>query len=327
MIRVLIAGCGRIAGGYNEADESSVLSHVVALRRAGATVVACVDQDAARAGRFAARWGIDRHGADLTDALERFAPDLVIDCTPPGARLAVVSAALAAPSVRALLVEKPLGASASEAAALCAAIRAAGKPVVIGYQRAFDACYREAETLVRRGDLGRLHRVTALAYGGALANMSHLLERVIAMIGHPREAALIGEPLREDAGDPGLSFNATFDDEVVGIFLAVPRAGPALIELDLIGSEGRLRIIDSERRVELSRARASADGVARPVEPVVPPGLPAPDWEAIRHVVDAALAATREPTPHAALVERAAETVILIDSLRVAGSYVRKCAA
>lgn len=327
MTSVLLVGCGRIAGGYNETDETSVLSHVVALRSAGARVVGCVDQDAEQARRFAARWKIAGHGIDLGAALERDAPELVVDCTPPSARLAVVSAALAAPCVRALLVEKPLGATESDAIALRARIRAAGKPVIVDYQRAFDVCYLDAEALIRRGGLGRLSRIVALAYGGTLANMSHLLERAVALVGRPREAALIGPPIFEDENDPGLSFRASFDDDVEGTFLALPRAGPALIELDLIGVDGRLRILDSERRVELSHALPSPDGVARPVGPVVAPPLPVPDSEAIRHVVDAALAATRESTLHTALIERAAGVVIMIDSLKRTGVFARKSAA
>ncbi|MSO74211.1 MAG: Gfo/Idh/MocA family oxidoreductase [Alphaproteobacteria bacterium] len=327
MTRALIVGCGRIAGGYNELNETMVLSHVVALRRAGAQVVGCVDQDPARARRFAERWKIGEFGVDLIAMIERVAPDLVVDCTPPAGRLAIASAALAAPMVRALLIEKPLGRSASEAIALRTRIHAAGKPVIVGYQRAFDACYLEAEALVQRGGLGRLRRIVALAYGGSLANMSHLLERAIAMVGRPRDAALIGTPILEDDGDPGLSFCVGFDDDVEGTFLAVPRAGPALMEFDLIGTEGRLRILDSERRVELSRALASPDGVARPIESVVPAPMPAPDWEAIRHVVGAAQAAARDSTQHAALVDRAIEAVVVIDSLRHNGTYVRKSAA
>lgn len=327
MTRALIVGCGRIAGGYNEADETRVSSHVVALRRAGAHMIACIDQDAARARRFAERWGISDHGVDLQAALDRHVPELVVDCTPPAARLGVVSTALAAPSVRAVLIEKPLGGSAPEAIALSARIRAAGKPALINYQRAFDPCYLETEALVRRGGLGRLNLIVALAYGGALANMSHLLERAIAMLGPPREAALIGPAIHEDEGDPGLSFRARFDDEVEGIFIAIPRAGPALIELDLVGADGRLRLIDGERRVELGRALPSPDGVARPIEPVVPAPLPAPDDEAIRHVAAAALAATRTSVLHLALIERAAAAVVLIDSLHRTGHYVARSAA
>ncbi len=327
MTRALIIGCGQIAGGFNESDETSTLSHVVALRHAGADVIGCMDHDPTRARRFAERWNIGEHGTVLAAMLERLAPDLVVDCTPPSVRLSIVSAALVAPSVRALLIEKPLASSAAEAVAMRSRVRSANKPVIVAYQRAFDACYVAAETMVRQGGLGRLVRITAIAYGGALANMSHLLERTFAMAGWPREAALIGAPILEDANDPGLSFRASFADEVEGVFLAVPRAGPAVIELELIGSEGRLRILDSERRVELSRALPSRDGVARLVESVAPTPLPAPDWEAIRHVAKAAIAASSGAMLDVAMIERATEAVILIDSLRHTGVFARKNAA
>lgn len=327
MTRALIVGCGRIAGGYNESDETRVLSHVVALRRAGAEIVGCVDRDAMRARAFATRWKIADHHVDLVESLTRLKPDLVVDCTPPNARYAVTSAALAASSVRVVIAEKPLGRTSAEASALGALIRATDKPVIIGYQRAFDPCYIEAEVLVRRGALGHINRVAAIAYGGALANMSHMLERVFAMVGSPIEAALISAPIYEDDNDPGLSFRATFGGDVEGSFLAVPRAGPALIELDLIGSEGRLRILDSECRVELSRALPSADGVARPMKPATQTNIPRPDDEAICHIANAAIAAARQPVHDMRLLERAVDAVVVIDSLRRTGAYAQKNAA
>jgi predicted dehydrogenase len=327
MTRALIVGCGRIAGGNNEADESAITSHVRALRWAGATVVGCIDREAERARAFAARWSLPRHGTDLAAALERDTPDLVVDCTPPAARLEVVRTALGARATRALLLEKPLGRTAEEASLLLAAVRASGLPVLVNYQRAFDPCYRQAAVLVRDGRLGRLERVVALAYGGALANMSHLIERSCAMFGRVAEAGLIAPPLVEDADDPALSFRARFERGVEGIFLGLPRGGPALIELDLIGSEARLRLVDSERRVEFGQALPSADGLARAVVPLAPSPLPAPDWEAIRHVAAAAVAAVHAPAFDDGLIERAAEAVMLIDGLRRTGGYVARGAA
>ena len=75
----VIVGCGRIAGGYNESDETQVLSHVVALRRAGLTVAGCVDTDPARAERFAKRWSIPEFGSDVTDMLSRTGARLVVE--------------------------------------------------------------------------------------------------------------------------------------------------------------------------------------------------------------------------------------------------------
>jgi len=48
----LIVGCGRIAGGFNDADESAVLTHALAYRRLGVTLAGCCDRDPARAARL-----------------------------------------------------------------------------------------------------------------------------------------------------------------------------------------------------------------------------------------------------------------------------------
>ena len=102
--RVLIVGCGRIAGGFNEGDETAVLTHVVAYRRLNAEIVGCVDVDGETASRFARRWSIPRAGIDLAAMVHETQPEVVSLCTPPDARLGPLRLVLAAPSVRSVLV-------------------------------------------------------------------------------------------------------------------------------------------------------------------------------------------------------------------------------
>ena len=100
--RVVIVGCGRIAGGFNEDDETQVLTHVVAYRRAGADVVGCVDADVGVARAFARRWGIARASADLDQMLRDTGPEVASLCTPPEVRVDPLRVLLEAPSVRAV---------------------------------------------------------------------------------------------------------------------------------------------------------------------------------------------------------------------------------
>ena len=245
--RALIVGCGRIAGGFNEHDETAVLTHAVAYRRAGARLVACCDVDGERAEAFARRWGVERAGTDLGRLLGESAPTVVSLCAPPPGREEQLRAIFGTPSVRAVLVEKPIAHSVAQAATVAALVRAAGRPVLVDFPRAFDPCYRRLEQQARAGQLGVLRHGLARYYGPAAINACHWLERLLAMFGPARAARRLGgavdRPLFEVELAAGAVLVAPGDDCAYSPF-----------ELDLLFSEQRLRVIDSERRVEHFRS-------------------------------------------------------------------------
>jgi len=323
-VTAVIVGCGRVAGGYNEADETQVLSHVVAFRRAGLPVAGCVDTDPARAERFAERWSISEFGSDVTDMLTRTGARLVSDCTPATSRAAVLGAALAAPAVRTVIAEKPFGADEAAAQTLLERCTTSGKRVLVNHQRAYDPCYRAIEDRVRNGLLGRIQWLVGHAYGGALTGLSHVLERAIAMLGPIRRAERVAFPSSGPPDDPAVAFAAEFENGGHGMFLPLASEGFAGVEIDLIGTKGRLRIVDSERRVEYFRCQSSTEPGCDGLNMLEPAALdlPAPDWEALRYVVAAAADETAAP---ACPLQRAAEVVTVIDRVRCYGVYDKQC--
>ena len=108
-VRILVAGAGRFGREH--------LRTLAAMEGVALVGVADVDETAAReaAGRFgAAAW--DRDAAALIDRLR---PDGVVVATPGVTHVALATRALAAGA--SLLVEKPVAATAADAAALAEA--------------------------------------------------------------------------------------------------------------------------------------------------------------------------------------------------------------
>jgi hypothetical protein len=243
-LRAVIIGCGRIAGGYSEADDGArPITHVAAARIAKIDIVGCCDVDPDRARAFAARWRVPDADTDLERLLERSAPDLGIVCTPPTVRVPVVNALLAASSVRGMLIEKPLAASGAEADTLAAALRHWGRPVAVNFFRAFDPFYRNLEEIVKRGTLGPCREAVVRYYGGALENASHLVERLVAMFSIPREARRLG------GSDLAPLFELQWA-ETRGLFLPTENVDASPLEIDLWCAKGRIRVLDSEQRAE-----------------------------------------------------------------------------
>jgi hypothetical protein len=307
--RVVIVGCGRIAGDFNDRG-GRVMTHAAAYRARGASLVGCCDVDRARAERFARRWGIEVSGDDLGAVLSRTKPEVVSVCTPPDGRAAVLETVLATPCIRAALVEKPLATKAAEAEHIRDLAREAGRPTLVNYFRAFDPFYRALAADCVAGRFGRFCEGTLRYYGSALANASHLLERVVAMFGAPSAVKRLG-------GDHAAPlFELRVGDARV---LAMPTEGARYspIELDLLFETHRVRVIDSERRVEVFRSRPDPDYEG--FENLVPEAGwsgGAPSHESILYAVDETLrAAAGHPGAAGDLLDRAVLVTRILEEI------------
>src|SRR5262245_27862710 len=249
--RVVIVGCGRIAGGFKDL-RGRVATHAAAYRKRRAKLVGCCDVDQTQAERFARCWGIGVYKGDLGAVLERTRPQVVSVCTPPDGRAAGLQTVLASPSVRAVLVEKPLAAKAAEAEQIRDLVREAGRPTIVNYFRAFDPFYRALARAYAGGRFGRFCEGTLRYYGSATANASHLLERVVAMFGPPSE-------VRRLWGDREAPVFELLVSNARVLALSTKGARYSPVELDLLFERRRVRVIDSEGRVEVFRSRPDPD--------------------------------------------------------------------
>ncbi len=245
-VRVLIVGCGRIAGGFNEASQAEILTHVLAYRDAGAEIVGCCDIDASIAHAFALRWQVPHDGADLNALLATVQPDVVSVSTPPTAQETVINSAIAASCVRALLVEKPFGRDGASAARILTQLRQWNRPAVVNFFRAFDPCYRQVSTEAKSGRLGVLRYVVARYYGAARTNASHLIERILDIA----DGRLRSPEVLSGGDTESPTFLIPFDGGGEAVFLPSSGLPYAPFELDLLFDRARLRIIDSEGRLE-----------------------------------------------------------------------------
>lgn len=146
-VTIGIVGCGKISGAYLTAAK-----HFPVLR-----VKSCADLDAAAAEAKAAEYGIEATSVDrlLAD------PDIeiVVNLTVPQAHVPVGLAAVAAG--KHVHCEKPLGATASEAARLLAAAEAAGVRVGCAPDTFLGGAHQTARARLDAGAIGRVLSGTA----------------------------------------------------------------------------------------------------------------------------------------------------------------------
>ena len=256
---VAIVGTGLIARFHADAVKASDRLRLVA----------CVDIDRDRAGRFAAEHGCDA-AMDIDDALARPDVGMVTVATPSGAHDEAVFAA--ARHRVPVLVEKPMSLTPERIDALVAACEKTGTPLGGIFQTRWSEDFLKAKSVVESGELGRItfarvdvpwwrddsyyagtwHGTWKMDGGGALINQAiHMIDWLVALmppvvdvkafcgtLAHPMEA--------EDTAAAVLKFEGGALGAIYATTASFPGGGK---RLEIHGTKGTYAWDDSETGV------------------------------------------------------------------------------
>ncbi|MFQ5763792.1 MAG: Gfo/Idh/MocA family protein [Rhodospirillales bacterium] len=247
-IRTIVVGFGRIADGlrhdarmakhFTYATHAQVLNDHPAFQWLG--VVDPAD-DARRAA--AEDWKVPHVAADLDTVAKEVEPELAVIAAPPGHRSEIVQQL---PSLKAVMVEKPLAGGGEEGPAFIGFCRQHNVHVQVNYWRRGDALYRELAEGGLEKMIGRPQAAFATYGNGLHNNGSHLVDFIRMLMG---EVATV-----QTLGDVRLVDGAPLADDVHAPF-ALRMAGGALVTvqpldfghyrevgLDIWGETGRLAL-------------------------------------------------------------------------------------
>jgi myo-inositol 2-dehydrogenase/D-chiro-inositol 1-dehydrogenase len=146
-VPVAVIGCGA----------HSTTSILPSLRHAGARLVAVCDLDEERAEFARRRFGAERSYTAIEDLLDASGIDALIIVGPPELHVSAGVAALR--SGHHVFVEKPPGNGLADAQSLQAEARAAGKQVMIGFNKRRASAYRLVEQLIAEPEFGSVTSV------------------------------------------------------------------------------------------------------------------------------------------------------------------------
>ena len=161
MYRVALIGAGRVGykfdfgTGLPENHAAAVAAHP------RFELVAGVDRDAEKLADFGRRCGVDALHEDLDAMLGDVGPDVCIAAVPPEWHPDVVERCAAAPSVRAVICEKPMALSLAECDRMIAACEAGGAVLQINHNRRWHPEWLLAGRLVADGAIGELMHIQA----------------------------------------------------------------------------------------------------------------------------------------------------------------------
>ncbi len=250
--RALLIGCGKI--GSELADDpliQGIYTHAGAYHAHPETqLVAVCDRDPERAERCARRWNVPVWGSDPQRLLRETAPDLVSVCTPDDNHAELLLAALDVPAVKAILAEKPLAVELAQARRIHALARDKDVLLAVNYSRRYSPAFASLKQEIAAGAIGKVQAVTGNYCKGTLHNGSHWFDLARYLIGEVTTVQAWNS-LGEEGDDPTLDVRLVFSGGGHAYLQALDSRAYTSFEMDIAGSEGRVRIVELGHRIEV----------------------------------------------------------------------------
>jgi len=204
-LRVLIVGCGNIAGRFDESrsQEDFPYTHAGAYRRNGCfEITACVEPDGARRSEFMQAWSVATGFESIEDAVvagKRF--DVISICTPTIRHAQDLNMAI---QMRPKLIfcEKPISNSVAESERLVNACENDKISIAINYSRRWDSEVAQLREAIGDNRWGALRSIIGVYNKGILNNGSHMID-LISQLAGPLNVHAVGKPVYDHfSNDP-----------------------------------------------------------------------------------------------------------------------------
>jgi predicted dehydrogenase len=207
-------------------------------------VVAACDADAQKLATFGERWGVSALYSDVDEMMRQERPDIVSICTHTGIRHEVAMQVIAH-GPRAIFLEKPMAETLRQCDDIIAACDERGIVTAVNCSRRWEPGYTQAKALVGEV-IGPLRCITGYCPGGLSHMGSHLLDLVRYLVDDAPAEWVCGHVPGADTGDQDVSGLGLiqFAGPIHG-YINMLEAGAVGVEVDLIGTTGRVQIGDN----------------------------------------------------------------------------------
>lgn len=291
--RTVVVGFGKIGAGYADdpvmARHYRYSTHAQVLRdhpRFKWDAVVDVSEDALDLARK--RWGVPIAAKALDEVVERCRPEVAVIATGPEFRIETVEAL---PDLRAVIVEKPLGLTETEAHRFLELCREKQILVQVNLWRRADSLFQE----LSRGRLQELIGEPQCVFGvygnGLMNNGTHMIDFVRMLLGEVEGAEAVGSAKRYASGplpgDVNVALTLRMRSGLLVMMHPVDFLKYRENGLDLWGDRGRLTIMQEGLNVHfypLAENRAMRG--EREVASDQPQGLSSTVGEALYNLYD-----------------------------------------
>lgn len=249
--RAALIGCGNIGSLYAEDPLiKGIYTHAGAYTACSeTTLVAVCDVSVDKAKRCADKWNVSAIYTNVSKLLAEQKPEIVSVCTPDHTHAEVLEEVLNAPSVMAILAEKPLALDKNQALNLVHLAKKKEILLAVNYSRRYSEGHRRIKKLIQTGKIGNIQSVSGFYTKGIFHNGTHWLDLARWLIG---EIIIVQgfDSRRGSMMDPALNAWLKFESGAEGFLQHLAEDAFSLFEIDIVGTHGRIRITDSGHHVE-----------------------------------------------------------------------------
>ena len=259
--KVLIIGCGNIAGGYDlrQPEEAMPLGHAKAFRQHGGfELTTCVDPNTEKRQAFQNHWQIPygfESWKDLSHHVGAF--DVVSICSPTEFHAGDIQAALKL-KPRLIFCEKPLSmhvAQTQEAIKHCVENQVL---LAVNHSRRWSPEVSKLKDQLGQGEWGVVRSVSAVYNKGLLNNGSHMIDLLLNLFG-PLHIKYVGRAVFDHfSADPSVEmWLQNLDGVPIQLNLAHAK-DYAIFEMQIVTEKGVIDMEDGGGRWRFRKASPSA---------------------------------------------------------------------
>jgi predicted dehydrogenase len=185
-LKVLIIGCGNIAGKFDMSNTSNTYAQTHAgayFKNINFTLSACVEPAQSCREEFMEFWKIDKGFATLSEAINSGIEfDVISICSPTDQHEDDILLAIKLiPKI--IFCEKPIAPSLNSSKAVALACENSNILLAVNYSRRWDPVLDDFSKALIDGDFGVLRSVVGIYNKGVLNNGSHLIDLLQLLLG------------------------------------------------------------------------------------------------------------------------------------------------
>lgn len=252
--KAALIGCGKI--GSLSADDSlikGVYTHAGAYAACpDTTLVAVCDNDEKKVIKCSERWEVNAAYTNIISLLEEQKPQIVSICTPDVTHANVLDIVLSAPSVIAILIEKPLSLDLHEAKRLLQIAKNRDILLAVNYSRRYSKGHAKIQKMIQLREIGAIQNISGFYTKGIFHNGTHWIDLARWLIGDINYVYSYPtyNKVEKLVSDPVLNAYLKFENGAVGFLHGLDADAFSLFEMDIVGTKGRIRLIDSGHKIE-----------------------------------------------------------------------------
>lgn len=247
-IRCGVIGLGRIGCGFDDIDDGKVKTHTGAyLKNTDTELVAFCDIDKTKLQKYGRKYHVKSLFTDYKELFKKTELDLVSICTHADSHLDIIKEA-AKNNVKGIFLEKPISDNLKDAAKIIQICNKKNIKLQIDHQRRFSEFYIQVKNLVAKniGDV----KTCNIFYGAGILNTgTHVIDVARFFFGDIQEVSGTASNYRL-TNDFNINGIIKFKNGCVCNLQALDYSIYRILELDMIGKNGRLRLDIAKNKAE-----------------------------------------------------------------------------